>query len=113
MIKFDAISRAGATVEAAEAQAQTYREAHGFNDPIPIQYLSWLGGIVTRFDFGHSFYYDGPVGDVIAERLPPTLAIALVCHLLATGIGIGPGILAATPQYSCADTRSHSSRSSG
>lgn len=104
VIKMDAISRAGASEEAAEAQAQMYREAHGLNDPMPIQYLRWVAGIVTRFDFGHSFYYNRPVGDVIAERLPPTLGIALVCHLLATGIGIGLGIIAATRQYSIVDT---------
>ena len=37
---------------------------------LPIQYFHWITGIVTRFDFGHSLYYNKPVGDVVAERLP-------------------------------------------
>jgi peptide/nickel transport system permease protein len=44
------------------------------------------------------------VGTVVAERLPATIALALVCHLLASGLGIGLGILAATRQYSWVDT---------
>ena len=104
VIKFNAISRAGATVEAAEAQAQAYRETYGLNDPLPVRYFNWIAGIVTRFDFGHSFYYNRSVSEVITERLPKTLMLALVCHLLATGIGITLGIIAATRQYSWADT---------
>jgi peptide/nickel transport system permease protein len=69
-----------------------------------VQYFRWIVGIVTRFDFGHSFYYNKEVGQVVAERLPATIALALVCHLLASGLGIGLGILAATRQYSWIDT---------
>lgn len=95
-----------ATAEQAEAQAQAYREAHGLLDPLPIQYLHWVEGIVTRFDFGHSLYYNKPVGDVVAERLPRTIMLALTCHILASIFGISLGILAATRQYSWVDTLS-------
>jgi alpha-galactoside transport system permease protein len=61
-------------------------------------------GIVTRFDFGQSLVYNKPVGDVIAERLPRTLMLALTCHILASLLGIGMGIIAATRQYSVVDT---------
>ncbi len=93
-----------ATAEQAEAQAQAYRAAHGLLDPLPIQYLHWVQGIVTHFDFGHSLYYNKPVGDVVAERLPRTIMLALTCHLLASIFGISLGILAATRQYSWVDT---------
>src|SRR5262249_48242291 len=83
-----------------------YRASHGLNLPLPIQYLNWVGGIVTRFDFGQSMYYNRPVGDVVAERLPRTILLALACHLLASGIGISLGIVAATRQYSWIDTLS-------
>ena len=88
----------------AQKQADAYRIAHGLNDPVPMQYVNWIKGIVTRFDFGDSLYYNRPVGDVVAERLPRTLLLALTCHLLASGIGIGLGIVAATRQYSWVDT---------
>ena len=59
---------------------------------------------MTRGDFGHSLYYNKPVADVVGERLPRTLALALVCHILASVIGIAFGIFAATRQYSWVDS---------
>ena len=44
----------------------------GSTTPLPVQYFNWIGGIVTRGDFGHSFFYNKPVADVVAERLPRT-----------------------------------------
>jgi peptide/nickel transport system permease protein len=98
------INQGGATSAEAEIQAEAYREANGLNDPLPIQYINWMTGIVTRFDFGHSLYYNKPVGDVVSERLPRTIMLALTCHFLASVIGIGMGIVAATRQYSWVDT---------
>jgi len=98
------INQGGATPQQAEIQAEAYRVAHGLNDPLPIQYLHWMQGILTRFDFGHSLFYNKPVGDVIAERLPRTLLLALTCHILASLFGITLGIIAATRQYTWVDT---------
>lgn len=98
------INQGGATIEEAERQAAIYREQNGLNDPLPVQYVNWMTGIVTRFDFGHSLYYNKPVGDVVAERLPRTILLALTCHFFASVIGIGMGIVAATRQYSWVDT---------
>ncbi len=103
-IRAMAVNQGGATPEQAEAQAEMYRAANGLNDPMIVQYFRWIMGIVTRFDFGHSFYYNKEVGQVVAERLPATIALALVCHLLASLLGIGLGIVAATRQYSWIDT---------
>ena len=90
--------------EQAQILADAYRAAHGMSGPLPVQYLHWIGGIVTRFDFGQSFYYNRPVGDVVAERLQRTILLALTCHLLASLFGITLGIVAATRQYSWVDT---------
>jgi peptide/nickel transport system permease protein len=98
------INQGGATAEEAEIQAEAYREANGLNEPLPIQYLNWMKGIVTEFNFGHSLYYNKPVGDVVAERLPRTILLALTCHFFASVLGIGMGIIAATRQYSWIDT---------
>ena len=103
-IRSTLMNQGGASFEAADAQAQAYRKTHGLDDPLPVQYLSWVSGIVTRFDFGQSLVYNKPVGDVIAERLPRTLMLALTCHILASLLGIGMGIIAATRQYSVVDT---------
>lgn len=98
------MNQGGVPAVQAEAQAEIYRQANGLNDPMVVQYFRWITGIVTRFDFGHSFFYNKDVGQVVMERLPATIALALVCHLLASFLGIGLGILAATRQYSWVDT---------
>jgi peptide/nickel transport system permease protein len=103
-IRQNMMLQGNATSSAANAAADAYREAHGLNDPLPLQYVRWIWGIVSRGDFGQSYAYNKPVWDVVAQRLPPTLAIALTCHILATVIGISFGILAATRQYTWVDT---------
>ena len=103
-IKSMLMSQGGATEAQAEIQAQAYRVAHGLNVALPLQYFNWIGGILTHFDFGQSLYYNRPVGDVVAERLPRTILLALTCHILASAIGITLGIVAATRQYSWVDT---------
>ncbi len=103
-LKSRMITQGNASAEAADAFAQTYRAEHGLDDPVAIRYFRWVSGIVTRGDFGHSFYYNKPVSEVIGERLPKTLALALTCHILASILGISFGILAATRQYSWVDT---------
>jgi peptide/nickel transport system permease protein len=103
-IRTNMITQGNASVEAADRAANAYRETHGLNDPMAMQYLRWMWGIVSAGDFGQSYLYNKPVSDVIMARLPATLAIALTCHILASVLGIGFGILAATRQYSWIDT---------
>ena len=103
-IRGQMMNQGGASYEMAEAQAQAYRIAHGLDKPLPVQYLNWISGIVLHGDFGESFFYNKPVATVVAERLPRTLMLALVCHILASFLGIGLGIVAATRQYSWADS---------
>ncbi|WP_421367480.1 ABC transporter permease [Agrobacterium tumefaciens] len=102
-IRSQLMNQGGASFEQAEAQAQAYRIEHGLDKPIVVQYFNWIGGIITSGDFGYSFYYNRPVADVVGERLPRTIALALVCHILSSLLGIGFGIWAATRQYSWID----------
>ena len=92
-----------ASQEVAHAAAEQFRLDHGLNDPLVIQYFRWIKGFFVG-DFGHSFFYNRPVSEVVWQRLPATLGIALTCHVLASFFGIGFGILAATKQYSWTDT---------
>ena len=103
-IKSMLINQGGVPPDQAEIQADAYRVANGLDKPLVEQYFNWISGIVTRFDFGHSYFYNKDVGIVVTERLPATIMLALVCHLLASALGIGLGIVAATRQYSWADT---------
>ena len=103
-IRTNMITQGNASVEAANKAADAYRATHGLNDPMVVQYLRWIWGIVSAGDFGQSYLYNKPVWDVIAQRLPKTIMIALVCHFLASVLGISFGIIAATRQYSWIDT---------
>lgn len=103
-IRGNMIVQGGATPEAATAAANAYREANGLNDPMVVQYGRWIWGIVAHGDFGQSYAYNKPVLDVVMQRLPATIAIALTCHILASVLGISFGILAAVKQYTWVDT---------
>jgi len=101
---YSMLTSRGVSTTEAQRVADEARAQYGLNDPAPVQYVRWIKGIVTEGDFGYSFYYNRPVADVVADRLPATLALALTCHILATIFGISLGIIAATRQYSWADT---------
>lgn len=103
-IRTNMMVQGNASPEAATAAAEAYREANGLNDPMIVQYGRWVWGIVTHGDFGMSYAYNKPVSEVVMQRLPATIAIALTCHLLASFLGISFGILAAVKQYTWVDT---------
>jgi peptide/nickel transport system permease protein len=103
-IRSQLVNLGGASFEQADAQAKAYAVAHGLDKPLVIQYFNWIWNMVSKGDFGYSMYYNRPVGEIVAERLPRTLILALVCHILASILGISFGILAATRQYSWVDT---------
>jgi peptide/nickel transport system permease protein len=94
----------GTAVAEAQRIADAVRLQYGLNEPLHTQYINWIWGIITRGDFGYSFFYNREVGDVVSERLPRTILLALTCHILASVFGITLGIIAATRQYSWADT---------
>src|SRR5918997_6848805 len=96
----------GANEQEAERQAQAVRVQYGLDQPVLVQYARWMGNIITKGEFGYSFAYKRDVGELIAERLPRTLALALAAHLISSLVGIFIGIYAATHQYSLGDTGS-------
>ena len=97
------INQAGMTPTEAEAAAAIYRARYGLDKPIPIQYLNWIKGIVTEGSFGYSMAYGRDVGELIAERLPRTILLALLAHATSTLVGVVVGIYIAPRQYSLSD----------
>jgi len=63
------------------------REQLGLNDPLPIQYLRFLNGLV-RGNLGESLVSHRPVVDAIGEQLPHTLALATTATILSIVVGI-------------------------
>ena len=81
---------------------QAQREAMGLDRPFIIQYLDFLQGAL-RAEFGKSFIYSVPVKDLILDRLPATVHLALTGMIMAFSLGIPLGILAAVKRDSIFD----------
>jgi peptide/nickel transport system permease protein len=76
-----------------EIEAQI-RQSYGLHRPIPEQYLDFIGKAM-RGDFGDSWRQDRPALLAVAQRLPATVALAIVAIALAVAAGCLFGILAA------------------
>lgn len=74
----------------------------GLDQPVYIQYLSWIGQILHG-NLGRSFVNGRGVGDIIAERLPMTLELMGVALLFAFLIGTTLGVISALRQYKLTD----------
>ena len=69
-------------------------EFYGLRDPWPVQYTRWLKRVVT-LDFGRSLTDNRPVMEIIAERIPVTLAINVLSMLLILVVALPIGVMAA------------------
>ena len=78
------------------------RHQLGLDRPLAVQYLDWIGGMVSG-DFGTSVTYGVPVGGLIAERLAVTLPLALAALLLSTLLAVVLGVAAAARRGRAAD----------
>jgi len=88
----------GARVE----DVQQLRHALGLDLPALTQYGRYLAGL-AHADLGRSFKYQAPVLQIIFERYPATLELAVVALLVCVAIGIPAGVLAAHRRGNAAD----------
>ena len=68
----------------AEEQANIFRVRYGLDKSLPLQFVDWIWGIVSEGSFGFSFAYKRDVGELIAERAPRTLLLAVLAHLTSS-----------------------------
>lgn len=78
------------------------REQLHLDDPVPVQYLRWLGGVVTG-DLGTSLRTGEPVSQLIVQKLPVTIQLAVMSMIFAMLIGIPAGIIEAVRKGSVTD----------
>lgn len=88
--------------EASPDAVDSMRETLGLNQPLPVQYLRYLQ-MLGRGDFGNSLREPRPASTVVLERVPATLELALASLILAVGIGVPVGIIAALRRNSLID----------
>jgi peptide/nickel transport system permease protein len=81
---------------------EALKHAYGLDQPMIVRYVKWLGRTV-RGDLGWSIRFKQPVSQLIAERLPNTLALTMTGFILALLLAVPVGIYAALRQYSLTD----------
>jgi peptide/nickel transport system permease protein len=70
------------------------RAQYRLDQPIPIQYVYWVKGVLTG-DLGESMRIKQPVRSLILEKLPVTLQLGLMAIVIAVTIGVSAGIVSA------------------
>jgi peptide/nickel transport system permease protein len=95
------LAETGEVVDQATIERLT--ERYGLDQPVYVQYLRWMKGILLRGDFGRSMEWDMPVAALIWERLALTVIISLCTMLFTWAVAIPIGVYSATHQYSISD----------
>lgn len=80
--------------EASEADRELFRQQLGLSDPVPVQYLRFLLGLVQG-DFGNSFHFGVPALSIVLDRLPPSIALTMAAMGFAVLTGVPLGLLSA------------------
>ncbi len=78
------------------------RHSLGLDQPVPVRYLVWLGGVLHG-DLGYSVVNHSLVVDELTRRLPPTVLLMSVSLVVGATLGIVFGIIAAVRQYGVVD----------
>jgi len=81
---------------------QFLRSQYGLDQPIWIQYLAWVWGLM-RGDLGYSFEYGLPVSEVVGDRLSLTVLVSVATILFTYVVAFPIGVYSATRQYSMGD----------
>jgi peptide/nickel transport system permease protein len=83
--------------------AEAIRKEWGFDQPVYVQYLSWLGRLATG-NFGKSIAFNKvPIAMLLKSSIPYTLWLNMTALVFALTIGIVVGTISATRQYSIFD----------
>jgi len=94
---------AGEAGAADDKFMQQLRDEFGLDKPITTQLAIYVGGIAT-FDLGFSYRNQRTVAEMVGERLPATLLLTVTAFVLAIGLGVTLGVLAATRVGTWADS---------
>lgn len=88
--------------EATEADRQIFREQLGLADPVPLQYLRFLGSSLQG-DMGNSFHFGAPALTMVLDRLGSSLVLVSIALMLALATGLALGVASAVARGSAID----------
>lgn len=80
--------------DAPQTAVEEFRRAYGLDDPLPVRYARFMGQL-ARGDFGDSLQLRTPALELVLERLPATMSLALLAVAVAVLTGVPLGVLAA------------------
>lgn len=78
----------------SRAVVEAFREKHGLDEPLVVQYVDWLTGVL-RGDLGSSYISGRPVVELLADALPPTLELSTAALVVALVVAVPAGVLSA------------------
>ncbi|UUU19486.1 ABC transporter permease [Streptomyces sp. DSM 40750] len=98
-----AVFLAGGRDKLTPERLAAVRAQYHLDEPLVVQYGRWLWDCL-HLDLGRSFKYSDQVSDLLAARLPTTLALVAYATLLFVVLGVGAGVLAAVKQSTWVDS---------
>lgn len=96
-------ARVALGVQATPEAVAALERQMGLDRPLAVRYVDWIGGIVTRGDFGTSLISGSPIGGEVLRRAPATFSLALVALLIGLLIALPAGFLSALRPGSARD----------
>ena len=84
------------------ADREAIRQRLGLDQPIPVQYVKWLG-LALQGELGDSFFSHLPVSTLLAQRLPMTLILMVTAQIFIVIFSLILGVISAVKQYSWLD----------
>lgn len=90
-------------VSASKLDRQSLEQALGLDQPMHVQYVRWISGILLHGDFGKSLWQSTPVAEHLLARLPITLELALLSFIVALVVALPIGIYSAVRQDTAGD----------
>ena len=88
--------------QATDDAKRKLREAFGLADPLPVQYIKWVLGLL-RGDPGKSLRSGQPIAEALGQALPVTFELTVLAVIIATIVAIPLGVLSASRRDSGAD----------
>lgn len=78
------------------------RERYGLDDPVFVQFVDYWKRVL-RWDLGESFVNDRSVNDILGEKAPRSIRLAIWATLIEVVVGISVGLISAIRRYSLTD----------
>lgn len=89
--------------KATPEKIEELNRINGWDQPLPVQYLRFMGDLCLRFDLGKSYHRNREVSSELAQRFPATMELSLAAMLLALVAGIPAGVVSAVRRNSVLD----------